>query len=197
MAERNKKKGGYVIEPSIAMSEFVEKINKLSYHDFPEKEIFKILQKNSFSLDLLEPYTFFSNARYTRNLIHKDPAFELTLMCFNPGQHSAIINHDGEKCFFRIELGTLSIINYQKEATGAQSLLKKLTTQKVNAGSIDGPVSIHQAINNTDKQVISLQLSTNPCKEYIVYDLKTNQIIKTPLGYHSIHGKLVAPEETR
>jgi len=48
MAESNKKKGGYVIEPSIAMSEFVEKINKLSYHDFPEKEIFKILQKEFF-----------------------------------------------------------------------------------------------------------------------------------------------------
>lgn len=191
MEKRDLKKGQYLVEPSIALSDFIEKLNKFSYRDFPVDEVLSLLQKHHLSVDLLEPYIFFSDARYTRNLIHKTSDFELLLLCWKTGQHSPIHGHEGEKCFMRVEVGQLQFTDYQEEPPRATSLVKKVKTEIGKEGYIDGPAGIHQVSNVSGHDTISLHLYAKPFDQCDIFDLQTNQKIKVPLGYHSIHGKLL------
>ena len=188
------KKGQNVVEPSIAVSEFIEKINKLSFHDFPVSEVFKVLQKNPLPLALLEPYIFYSNARYTRNLIYKSPEFALMVMCWQPGQHSAVHGYEGEKCWARVEQGTLQVTDFQEEPKTSTTMLRPLATRVVKEGLIEDPFGIHQVKNVSTHNAISLHLYIRPFNACDIYDLNTNQKTHIALGYHSIHGKLVAFE---
>lgn len=191
MEKKGVNKGQYLVEPSIALSDFVEKINKLSYHDFPIDEVMSLFRKNHLSVELLDPYIFFSDARYTRNLIHKTPDFELLLLCWKPGQHSPVHAHEGEKCFMRVELGSLQFVDYKEEPPTSSTLVKKTTTRIGKEGYIDGPAEIHSVTNTTGHDALSLHLYARPFEQCDIYDLNTNQKMKITLGYHSIHGKLV------
>lgn len=188
-------KGEGLVEPSVGMSEFVEKLNKFSYKNFPEDEIYKMLQNNPFPIELLEPYIFYSDIRYTRNLIHKAPDFELILMCWNAGQYSAIHGHEGQKCWMRVEKGALEFTDYQEEPGSSSKMLKKINVKTGKFGFIDGPALIHKVANTSGNQAISLHIYASPFDQCDIYDLDLNQKKKLPLGYHSIHGKLVAQEK--
>lgn len=192
--EQELKKGEYIVEPGLAVSEFVEKLNKLSYKNFPVDEVNDMFRKNPLSLEYLDPYIFHSKARYTRNLIHKSPDFELILMCWSAGQYSAVHGHEGQKCWMRIELGELEFTNYQDDKSDP-SALHKVDVKIGKKGFIDGPAYIHGVRNKSGKEAISLHLYARPFSECDVYDLDEHQIKKITLGYHSIHGKLVAPED--
>jgi len=197
---KNKKsiqKGQNTIEQSICVSEFIEKINKLSYKDFPVEEIIKVLQTHPISIECLEPYTFYSDARYTRNLIYKsqNQDFEIMLMCWNSKQHSAIHGHEGHKSWLKIIHGTLEITNYQEEPKTSSSLLKKINVQTGKRGLVDVLSTIHSVINNSNQVALSIHIYAPPLTQCNIYDLGTNEVKKLTFGYHSIHGKLVALEK--
>lgn len=195
--EQELKKGEHIIEPGLAISEFVEKLNKLSYKNFPNDEVADLFHKNPLALEYLEPYTFHSDARYTRNLIHKSQDFELILMCWGHGQYSAVHGHEGQKCWMRIEQGELEFSNYHDNNKEDPADLKKIDVKIGKKGFVDGPAYIHGVKNKSGKKAMSLHLYAKPFAECDIYDLDEHQIKKIALGYHSIHGKLVAPEEKR
>lgn len=195
MNHRDSRKGQYFVEPSIALSEFIEKINKLSYQDFPVDEMMNLLRKNPLSVDLLEPYIFYSDARYTRNLIHKTSDFEVLLLCWQPGQHSPVHGHESEKCFMRVEVGNLQFTNYQEEPSGSKTLVKKLASNIGQVGYVDGPADIHAVANTSKHNALSLHVYARPFENCDIYLLDTNQKARVTLHYHSIHGKLIALPE--
>lgn len=192
--DKQLKKGQYLVEPSVGISEFIEKFNKLSFKNFPEDEVFKVFKDNPLPIELLEPYIFHSDARYTRNLIHKSNDFELVLMCWNAGQYSAIHGHEGQKCWLRVEKGALEFADYQEEPGTESKILKRLNVKTGKWGYIDGPAVIHKVANLTGNDALSLHLYAFPIDQCDIYDLDLNQKKKMPLSYHSIHGKLVALE---
>jgi cysteine dioxygenase len=197
MIMRNQKKGIFVVEQGIAVSEFIEKINKLSYQEFPAQEVEQVLKKSELSLELLEPYIFFSDVRYTRNLIYKSPKsdFEIMVHCWKPGQHSAIHQLKSKIYLFKVINGVLEKNDYQK-AKDLNCLLKRVNEKDVKGGCIASLNAIHSLKNNTNKNVVSLHLYIDPLFEYSIYDLEVSQMKKISLGYHSIHGKLVVDEST-
>jgi len=190
------KKGDFVVEPGLGISALVEKINKLSFEGFPVDKILKLLSKSEMLPELLEPYTFFSDVRYTRNLIHKSPDFELLLLCWKPGQYSPAHGHEGQKCWMRVEKGQLEFTNYQEDPSNPL-LLKQMDSKTGTLGFIDGPAVIHRVKNNSKQDATSLHLYARPFEQCDVYDLERHERFKAPLNYHSIHGKLVAPEDKR
>ncbi|MFH0898114.1 MAG: cysteine dioxygenase family protein [bacterium] len=192
------KKGQFVVEPGIAISSFVEKINKLSYKNFPPEDVLTALQKDMVPFELLDPYIFFSDARYTRNLIHKTDGFEVVLMCWNPGQKSPVKNLMGTLTWFGVERGMLDISYFQEEpSSGSNSKLKKLNLVRLKQGSVEFPSRVYSFENNSDSQVVSLHLFVPPSSQCEIYDIELGTKRTVPLSYHSIHGKLVAPEDKR
>ena len=191
------KKGQTIVEPGIAISEFVEKINKLSYQNFPEKDVIKFLRKSSLPKEFLEPYLFFSDVRYTRNLIHKSDSFELVVNCWRPGQHTSIHSDDGKKSWIRVEQGSLKLTGYREESSQSSSIIKKLDSRVIDGGAVEGKFDIYKVETADNKDAISLHLYVPILDKIVVYDESTNQKREMGVGYHSVHGKLVAPEETR
>ena len=196
MEDKDLKKGENIAEPGIAISEFIEKINKLSYYNFPDDEVLKFLRKNPLSRDFLEPYLFFSDVRYTRNLIHKTPGFELLILCWKPGQHTTIHDHGGQRCWMRVEQGCLKIIDYKQDKSSPM-LVKKIDAYVTDEGDIKGPLDIHEVENTKEQDALSLLLSIPCLEKHNVYDIESKQKREMRFGYHSVHGKLIAPEETR
>jgi predicted metal-dependent enzyme (double-stranded beta helix superfamily) len=54
-----------------------------------------ILARLSLRADEVHPHALFSERRYARNLVYKDPHFEIMIMCWNAGQRSSIHDHAG------------------------------------------------------------------------------------------------------
>lgn len=188
-------KGQFIVEPSFGISDFIEKINKLSFKDFPVLEVLRVLQDSELPLELLEPYIFFSDTRYTRNLIHKTDSFEILLLCWRPGQYSAIHGHEDQKCWMRVEKGELEFTQYQEEPRGESTLLKKISTEIGKEGFVDGPALVHKVANISQSQAISLHVYSKPFEQCDIYDLDMNEKKRLMLSYHSIHGKLVVAEK--
>jgi cysteine dioxygenase len=147
------------------------------------------------SAETLEPYIFFSDIRYTRNLIFKDPEFEVVLLCWKPGQYSAIHGHENQKCWMRVEKGELEFCEYQEEPAGIGTILKPISTEIGKKGFVDGPAVIHKVANISHYDAISLHLYAKPFDACDIYDLSMNEKKRLSLGYNSIHGKIVATEK--
>ena len=191
------KKGLYVAEPGIAVSEFVQKINKLSFQNFPSDDVMNLLKKDSLAFEFWDPYLFFSDVRYTRNLIHKTPEFELILKCWKPGQKSPIAGLKGSGTWFRIEKGALQITHYQEDPAAEAGLLKKIDATYLKQEAVEFPAGIYQLENVSSNDAVSLHICVPPCAACDIYDLDANEKRNVSINYHSIHGKLVAPEDKR
>src|SRR5438309_1947301 len=61
----------------------------------------------------LSEFLQFSKGRYTRNLIHRDEAFELLALCWDEGTCSPVHNHSGQDCWFLVHEGQFCVKGYR------------------------------------------------------------------------------------
>lgn len=57
------------------------------------------------TVDDVSPWVGWSTDRYVRSLIYRDPRFEVRLLCWRPGQSSALHGHGVSACAFRVVQG--------------------------------------------------------------------------------------------
>ena len=186
-------KGQNFVEPSAEISAFIEKINKLLDEDFPSDEVLRLLENEAPTLAQLEPYIFFSDQRYMRNLIHKTADYDLLLMCWSPGQQTPVHGHEGQRGWIKVLDGKLEFTDYQEEPEGSDTLVSEVAVNVGQAGDADGPAGIHVVANVFDTPAISLHFYSKPFEQCEVYDLELNETRKVPLVYHTIRGKIVQP----
>jgi cysteine dioxygenase len=195
MEIENNRKGKQVVEPGIAINEFVEKIKKLAYQDFDNEEVIKFLKKNKLPFEFLEPYIFFSDTRYTRNLIHKTPDFEVLVFCWRPGQHTPINHYQNSRGWLIIEKGKLQIEKYREKESQKMALVKKIESAVIEQESVKSLIDIYSLENKSNTDSVSLHIYAPMIEEITIYDeKKINDKKETKLDYHSIHGKLVSLE---
>jgi cysteine dioxygenase len=167
----------------------VNQLTDLSVQNFPIDAVIASLHAINLTAADVEPYTFFSDARYTRNCVYKASAFELILMCWRPGQASAVHGHEGQKCWMRVLGGSLEFTEYQDQQVGDALILNKISTKIGEQGFVDGPAYIHGVRNNSEGEAMSLHLYAHPFNQCDAYDAQTGDIKKIQLGYYSIGGK--------
>ena len=97
--------------------------------------------------------------------------------------------HEGEKCWAKVQLGTLEICNYNMKS---KTPLRLEQIEKINApvGYLDGPADIHSVNNCFTDPAISLHVYAKPYDSCEIYDIKTNQINRLQMKYHSINGQI-------
>ena len=139
------------------MENLINEIKKLSKHDFPEDDVYDLLEGSRLSQKDIQDYILFNPDKYTRHLIHREESFELLVMCWRPGQKAPVHGHEGEKCFMRVEKGTLQFTNYTLESTTPLRLTIS-DTVKGDPGFLDGPADLHSVENIFQNKVVS----TNP-----------------------------------
>src|SRR5213080_3252997 len=61
----------------------------------------------------LEPFVHFRDDFYTRNLVYRDPLFEVMVICWKPGQKTAIHTHNGQLGWMQMAQGEVAVHNYK------------------------------------------------------------------------------------
>ena len=119
-----------------------------------------------------EAYVQFTENHYARNLIHKNPDFEVLVLCWRAGQRSPIHDHGDSICAVQVVAGVLSADNYRRSAGGH---LRADYSEDLNPGSVLSiqTTEIHQVSNlqadGTD--LITLHIYSPPLLRMKTYSL--------------------------
>jgi cysteine dioxygenase len=138
------------------------------------------LRVNRVEVATLAPYLYFSPERYTRNLIHKTPLFELIAICWEVGQKSAIHNHRDQNCWMAAAYGKVLVHNFKllrKDPARGFCELESTTQFVIDPASpqeVDPTEPIHQVANATsfNSRAVTLHVYSKPFDTCEVYDLK-------------------------
>ena len=168
---------------------FITGLNALAKHNFPVPKVTAYLNTTPFQEDWLKPYMFFSEKKYTRNLLHKQPDYELLLLCWMPNQISPIHGHEGEKCWMRVEAGELYFTDYIETNGPNDIIVEPRHSQVGGRGFVDGPAFIHQVANRSFQPAMSLHLYARPFAQCDIFDQDKQMKKRVDLKYDSINGK--------
>jgi len=167
----------------------------------------------------LEPFVYFRDDFYTRNLVYRDPLFEVMVICWKPGQKTAIHTHNGQLGWMSIPQGEVEVHNYKyvtcnapenQNVVGMDCLggathieLDRLSTHVCSEFApiytVDKLQTIHQ-IENRDPAsagVVSLHVYSTPFDSCIAFDLEKQRCFRRTLHYYSRYGKVeIEAEQT-
>ena len=112
--------------------------------------------------------TDFDPGTYTRSLLHVGPAYEALILCWLPDQRSAIHDHHGSNCAFRVLMGTATETLYSVEAEGmARPGERRCYTTGFVAASSDADV--HRVSNLDGEDLVTLHVYSPPLKSMRTY----------------------------
>ena len=168
------------------MKILINQLNKFNLKNFPTNEVSKFLDKKTLNKNEINDYSLFLNHKYARNLVYKDRNFEILVVCWKPGQKAPIHGHEGEKCWMRIEAGSLQISNYRLLSSNPISL-KLLSQDHLDEGCLDGPAEIHSVENISNENAISLHVYTKPFNKCDVFYPEKGIVERKSLAYDSIN----------
>ncbi len=178
---------------SLSMEAFLDGINDVLGRGFATEDIHAHLQKTLIEPDSLQRYIFFRPERYTRNLVFKNEFFELLVICWNIGQRAPVHGHEGERCWSRVEQGSLILCNYREFSENPLVVRQIGEPYRGERGHLDGPADIHSVANPSMVPAVSLHLYSHPYDQCDIYDLENNLKQRVQLRYDSIDGKVVEP----
>ena len=77
----------------VPVDQLIAGLNEIPDAEFVCDTVYRYLAENPVSVDSIEPYFFWSEKFYTRNLIYKDARYEMMAICWDKGQVSRVHNH--------------------------------------------------------------------------------------------------------
>jgi cysteine dioxygenase len=180
----------------LSMEAFLDGIDDILCRGFATEEIHAYLQKTLIEPASLQRYIFFRPERYTRNLVIKNQDFELLVICWNIGQHAPVHGHEGERCWSRVEQGSLLLCNYREISENPLVVQQVGEPYCGERGYLDGPADIHSVANPASAvaPAVSLHLYSRPYDQCDIYDLEAHQKLRVRLRYDSIDGKVIEPQ---
>jgi cysteine dioxygenase len=181
------------IQKTLSMEVFLGGINDILRQGFATEEIHAYLQKTLIEPASLQRYIFFRPERYTRNLVFKNEAFELLVICWNIGHQAPVHGHEGERCWSRVEQGSLLLCNYREISENPLVVRQIGEPYRGERGYLDGPADIHSVANPASSKApaVSLHLYSHPYDQCDIYDLDKNEKRRVRLRYDTVDGKVV------
>jgi len=108
----------------------------------------------------LAPYLSWATARYTRNLIVRDPAFELIGLCWDRDAISAIHDHADSDCAFVLAQGAVRCDNFRVawpgEPSAGRCVIEPAGARVLRQGQLDmtsGHLSVHRVAAHEGRAV--------------------------------------------
>jgi cysteine dioxygenase len=124
----------------------------------------------------LAPYLTWAPDRYTRNLVHRDGAFELIAICWERDARSAIHDHADSDCAFVLQTGSITCENFRVAwRDGSESGpcdLRHTSSRTLQPGDIDmrsGHLSVHR-VGSCDGRAITLHVYAKPIDACRAFD---------------------------
>jgi len=181
------------------IGDFAERLSAIPEPEFTHEGVLGFLRRNPVAIESLQPYLNFCQEKYTRNLIHRTPLFELIAICWDVGQVSAIHNHRNQRCWMAIAQGKVQVQNFRlvRQDAGAQTCELEATTRFVidaeQPAEVDPEEPIHLVANPAafGGRAVTLHIYSRPFDTCEVYDLKTGRYQDVKLVNTSEFGKLM------
>lgn len=183
---------------TIPVEKLIEGLCSISNEEFTLENVYEFLATNPVDINSIQPYLFWSQKCYTRNLIYKDERFELMALCWEVGQFSRIHNHANQKCWMTVPIGKLLGQNFrivEIDETRNYCKLKKTDRFELSnwlAAKVELEEPIHQILNPPEhgSRAVSLHIYSKPFDRCISYNLEEDSFQEVRLFYTSIYGKL-------
>jgi cysteine dioxygenase len=183
---------------TLDIAEFAAQLSSIPEQEFTDENVLRFLREHPVAVSSLHPYLYFSAERYTRNLIHHTPLFDLIAICWESGQKSAIHNHTNQRCWMAIAYGRVQVQNFRMVRQDAASRfchLEPSTHYIIEAGrpaEVDPAEPIHVVVNASSfaSRAVTLHIYSLPFDHCEVYDLKANRYETVKLTNTSEYGVL-------
>ena len=176
------------------MEVFVRDLDALCASRIDPSRVQSYLEQTEILPSALEPFLYFREGRYTRNLVHKTAAVEILVLCWDVGQHAPVHGHEGEHCWARVERGRLRFTGYRVESEDPLRVIVTGPPVDGGVGFLDGPADIH-AVENTAEfgaRAATSHVYCRPYGECDIYDLERHARRRVRLSYDTVNGAPVS-----
>lgn len=179
----------------VTIEEFVAGLEALE--NLPSDQVWEYLGSHAVRPETLEPYSFFSPARYSRNLIFKNDVFELLALGWEIGQVSTVHDHRNQRCWVVVSTGKLMALNYRVVERNPQALTCRLEATRScllppgTLTKVEKEEPVHQMLNlkEWNQRAVSLHLYSKPFRTCEVYQPDRGTYSEMELYYTSLYGK--------
>lgn len=186
------------IMKTVKIENLIEGLREISDAEFTCDNVYQFLGENPVEVSSIEPYLFWSEKFYTRNLIYKDARFEMMAICWDKGQVSRVHNHWEQKCWMTVPVGKLRGQNFRViEQDESRGFCKLEETDQFDlsdclAAKVELEEPIHQVLNlpEFDERAVSIHIYSKPYDRCLSYCRDTDTFKEVPLFYTSIDGRL-------
>lgn len=195
-----------------SVDDLITELKGVESHLITTPAVREIMNNVRLAPEAVKPYVFWSDERYTRNLIYKDNLFEVMAICWKPGQKTVIHTHNGQLGWMAIVQGEVSVHNYHyltcnapenQNVVGLDCLagashieLERLHTEhchdRGHINTVDKIQSIHQIENEDTAKAgcVSLHVYSLPIDSCVAFDLGNQRCFRRTLSYYSRYGKV-------
>ena len=182
----------------VHIDKLIDGLKGISDDDFTCQNVYEFLGQNPVETDSITRYFHWSPRYYTRNLIYKDPRFEVMAICWEKGQVSQVHNHWDQKCWMMVPVGRLQGQNFAvAESDESTSFCRLVETDSFElsdclAAKVELEEPIHQVLNlpEYDERAVSIHIYSKPYDRCLAYCRDTHTYREVELFYTSIDGKL-------
>lgn len=154
-------------KPNGAITSLTQLIETLK--DTPSGQFASIPQHLSLTKTDILPYATFSPISHTRNCLEFNERFELILLCWEPGQMTAIHDHGGEECWVYFMDSQFEEIIYERDRSNVKRSLSKMATSGAVSYMSDF-LGVHSLKNIGNSRGFSLHLYAKPIRSCNVFN---------------------------
>jgi predicted metal-dependent enzyme (double-stranded beta helix superfamily) len=169
----------------LSLERFILETSRADARSMPQAAFNDMALRLDLDDALVGAHVNFSDDHYARNLVCRTPAFELLVLCWNPGQASTIHDHAGSLNVTRLYLGELTSRTFRRR-DGGRGVTKvgaaasgelprgpvELIDEQVLGGGGAATVDrgeIHQLANQSEAGLVTVHLYAPPLTDIVVY----------------------------
>lgn len=158
----------------------------------------EIMEHTELTDDALQPYLFFSQRSYTRNLIEKTADFELMVLCWEAGQHTPVHDHDGSEGWMLVISGDITEKLLKKQSVNGfnqtQAALKETLCHAGQLSHINDTKGLHSVHNAGKGRAVSLHLYAPPISQCRYLCPEETELREKTLSFFSVRGQVIRSE---
>ncbi len=148
-------------------------------------EFVNLVNYLALNADDLSTYITWHDREYTRNCIVRTDAYELLLLCWEPGHATPVHCHGGEECWVVVIEGGLVENRYILDENNIPKLNQSVKVGSHDVSYMNDDIGLHSLHNETSQRAITLHLYMNPIDLCKIYNLSTGATRDKKLSYHS------------
>ena len=189
----------------ISIDDFIRSLRTFEQGPITRDSVLDLCDSVRISDASLSRYVMYDSSFYTRNLIYRDPLFEVMTICWEPDQRTAVHTHNGQLCWMITQRGTLKVVDYKwlgcdhpeyQNVVGMDCVAGSDHIQLDQIREVDaysgGPVltadklqTIHQLFNAGDRneRAVSIHIYSRPIDSCVVFDMDAQRCFRRDLKY--------------